>query len=171
MSHTPGPWKSFEMAMGEYAVNPANGGLLVCELRTLNPFSPEAAANARLIASAPELLEACRRALVLAEPYEGVAGCGDQQSLCQHLRAAIAKAVGDEKWQWVEQQDDIAAEVDCLREINAELLAALQALVDGGHDHDCDTQAIGDVCNCNAGLRYEAARAAIAKATGKGDGR
>ena len=52
-----------------------------------------------------------------------------------------------------------------LREINAELLAALQALIDGGHDADCDTQAIGDVCNCNAGVRYEAARAAIAKAT------
>lgn len=71
----------------------------------------------------------------------------------------------------VDTQAEIVDEFDRLLNTNGELLRALQSLIDGGHDADCDTHAIGDVCNCNAGLRYEAARAAIAKATGKGDGR
>jgi hypothetical protein len=47
----------------------------------------QALANARLIAAAPELLEACTQALMVAEDY------GDE-CIAEVLRAALAKAEG-----------------------------------------------------------------------------
>ena len=48
-------------------------------------------ANARLIAAAPDLLEACRNAL-----QERLARCDGQDSLSRQLAEAIAKAEGDQ---------------------------------------------------------------------------
>ena len=51
-----------------------------------------------------------------------------------------------------------------------ELLMALQALVDGGwHAPDCNSQVFGDKCDCGMEAKFDAARDAIAKATGRGD--
>lgn len=49
------------------------------------------AANARLIAAAPELLSACKMALARESAQESLAGNGDK-GLISMLRAAIAKA-------------------------------------------------------------------------------
>ena len=69
MSHTPGPWNVWGIP-GEIdlAVGPAEGGLAVAQVVTTNAhgFATErttttGAANAALIASAPELVEELRK--------------------------------------------------------------------------------------------------------------
>lgn len=63
--HTPGPWKS--SWNGRWLIQ-TGGGWLIAKVwppKARGGFSPEnVEANARLIAAAPELLEACRTALV-----------------------------------------------------------------------------------------------------------
>jgi hypothetical protein len=86
--HTPGPWFA---TPGNYAVyvKDAYGdqGDLVCALSGYGSNYRLRAANARLIAAAPDLLEACQRALA-----EAVAD--DQDEWFANMRAAIAKATG-----------------------------------------------------------------------------
>lgn len=67
--HTPGPWLSFK-AGGVYSENGRE--IIFSAHNTRSGSAEEREANARLIAAAPELLEACRRALALIEslPYE-----------------------------------------------------------------------------------------------------
>jgi len=79
--HTPGPWraKGHCIETEEYSFN------WVASVQTSNV--PEWEANARLIAAAPDLLEACQRALA-----EAVAD--DQDEWFANMRAAIAKATG-----------------------------------------------------------------------------
>jgi len=79
--HTPGPWraKGHCIETEEYSFN------WVASVQTSNV--PEWEANARLIAAAPELLEALQAVVALpgfepAEPYGKI------------VRAAIAKATG-----------------------------------------------------------------------------
>jgi len=55
--HTPGPW--LQVASGPWVVG--GGGRMVALLHTANPPAPhEYAANARLIAAAPEMLKALK---------------------------------------------------------------------------------------------------------------
>ena len=92
MSHTAGPWTiDFDEGNGFeiYAATPAT--LCVCK-RGQHPRIPEVmAANARLIAAAPELLEALK--LILTNTASG-----STNHLCKRdedrARAAIAKAEG-----------------------------------------------------------------------------
>ena len=80
--HTPGPWDACESAICDGSANvialvsPAHMG-----------ERNEGAANARLIASSPELLEALEELLA--------AQVCDDCGLCDKARAAIRKAKGD----------------------------------------------------------------------------
>jgi hypothetical protein len=57
---TPGPWKWFETEDGRCRINPEGGGLVIAECAVMEPFSEEQRSNARLIAAAPDLLEALK---------------------------------------------------------------------------------------------------------------
>ncbi len=92
--HTKGPW-----AINEFLVYAENGN--GCTLATINSTSKgisdeEAQANARLIAAAPELLEACQSSLqwildvLQAEPPETYS-----DDILDELNAAIDKATGE----------------------------------------------------------------------------
>lgn len=91
--HTPGPWTWDDGSPWIYReINGAtvarvaeDNGHMVAEYRKPMPMS----ANARLIAAAPDLLEACRAALEwLGECHKGT----HQAEIADELRAAIAKA-------------------------------------------------------------------------------
>jgi len=93
--YTPGPWQWFETEAGEARVNPVAGGLLVAKCDTRNPFDDEQRANARLIASAPELLDALREAeLVLAEKLRRLGADPNVSAAYQKIGVVIAKATG-----------------------------------------------------------------------------
>lgn len=100
--HTPGPWQWIvDRWNGGYsALAASNGGDVLRPLHKNDGDSGAAwfegdeslrEANARLIAAAPDLLDACKDALALLEDVDAADGCiGDA------LRAAIARATGDE---------------------------------------------------------------------------
>lgn len=97
-THTPGPWAIVETAsahIGERAILDAEG-YTVC-----NP-SPMGAANARLIAAAPAMLDALLDALpyvedVLSDPAQLAAfKPGTVQRHANAIRAAIAAATGEQ---------------------------------------------------------------------------
>lgn len=99
MAHTSGPWSARDIGGGQMVVEDDDTGEIVCRIE---PWSPEIdLADARLIAAAPELLEAAQAALSRLEldalPRRGTAANSyrDQQALLSKLRAAIAKAKGD----------------------------------------------------------------------------
>jgi hypothetical protein len=82
--YVPGPWHSKKASVVCFY------GTRRIQVATARQplFTPEAqTANARLIAAAPDLLEACQRALA-----EAVAD--DQDEWFANMRAAIAKATG-----------------------------------------------------------------------------
>lgn len=77
--HTPGPWTcdpDETDLFGEYRIRPAFDGDFRCD---------EDIHNARLIAAAPDLLDACRQALDFAEMWR-------ERPLVRALRAAIERA-------------------------------------------------------------------------------
>ena len=94
--YTPGPWE----AMGTWVRSPMHQpeglprGVQIAECRDgyFLPFTEEAKANARLIAAAPELLEALVEALAFCEA--NTYGGDDTAALIVKARAAIAKAAG-----------------------------------------------------------------------------
>jgi len=90
--HTPGPWRAGKqwsvVADSEIGTHSDQenreyyGGALVCE-------SVRTEANARLIAAAPELLEALR------DMVDVMTGCADGETVALHnALSAIAKATG-----------------------------------------------------------------------------
>lgn len=82
-THTPGPWR-----IGQVHVDDANGFRVAAVT-----YREEQAANARLIASAPELMAVCER-LVNDFP-ENKYDCTGIHALYAAARAAIAKAKGE----------------------------------------------------------------------------
>lgn len=91
--HTPGPWKVIDRALngGEgVSIEAENGYTEVCKV---NKSYHSRTANARLIAAAPELLEALKEAENWLAEYEDGPDSGLQGLLAQ-ARAAIAKAEG-----------------------------------------------------------------------------
>ncbi len=90
--HTPGPWNvNFETGevLSEAAVIGTIYGAWTEHLN--DPISEECKANARLIAAAPELLEACKSALgYRKQTHHGTDKC------IAILTGVIAKAEGDE---------------------------------------------------------------------------
>ncbi len=92
MSHTPGPWviDEFYTQGGFYKIRAADSALCHVHSFTEDGGLPteEESANARLIAAAPELLEACKGVYDEHEHDHDRTTCW----VCTKLRAAIAKA-------------------------------------------------------------------------------
>jgi len=95
--HTKGDWTTGGIspfgAFGEDKPVKVDGIVMARVINYAN--EDEANANARLIAAAPELLEALKNALALLAAY-----CGEEghcQPAIKESRAAIAKATGEEK--------------------------------------------------------------------------
>ena len=85
-AHTPGPWRAVGHAiygpftpLGREAI-----GAVVCSTTTIN--RPRHLADARLIAAAPDLLEALKNAARIMETFD--------VGVDRDIRAAIAKAEG-----------------------------------------------------------------------------
>lgn len=87
-AHTPGPWMT-----GGYTVTANNGNLLVAKLyREQKLQDAESDANARLIAAAPDMMEALKRIqAAFAAPTEWTSKIATEMA---GVRAAIAKAEG-----------------------------------------------------------------------------
>jgi len=112
MSHTPGPWYS-HLYLSVACENDGEYGSATCITNTTEdeyaatgnsgdwvafiPHDGNHAANARLIAAAPDLLSACRCALA---DLEGMCGLVEEDHPCfetiEELKAAIEKAEGGE---------------------------------------------------------------------------
>ena len=106
MTHTPGQWSMREryirildstVTMDVFAITAHSGDDTICEI----PMGDNSVAesNARLIAAAPELFEACRDALhqiSTDSDLETVTGADKYKTIETGLRAAIAKAEGRE---------------------------------------------------------------------------
>lgn len=86
--HTPGPWGFYRMQGfgADYSVRTEDRAVAVVR-HYGNPKVSEA--NARLIAAAPELLEACKRALEQTDP---VARSGDYAILKEAIDKATSHA-------------------------------------------------------------------------------
>lgn len=102
--HTPGSWGVYvadRISIAEptgKVLAVANHGITTAEEEAVciigwAPFSPEDEANSRLIAAAPELLDALQL-IADTEPVEAVL---DPQRAVRVARAAIAKATGETK--------------------------------------------------------------------------
>jgi hypothetical protein len=100
MAHTPGPWDAECITDGAWEIksDPQQGPWkAVCDVKANRlgeaaVTNDESESNARLIAAAPEMLEACKVALAESE-----AANDTSPSACHLryvLRAAIAKAEG-----------------------------------------------------------------------------
>lgn len=100
--HTPGPWQALPPKMGAAITIYAEDGITpICT--TASNGSPvtmamhrsgEVKANARLIAAAPELMEALQEATRCLAWHEEKHGVGMDAKAVQAARAAIAKAGG-----------------------------------------------------------------------------
>lgn len=91
-AHTPGPWQLIDLKNGRHSVDTLD----MCPVCILSDVCP---ADARLIAAAPELLEALeelvsRRESACAERGE-MDRLGGSDGRYNRARAAIAKAKGD----------------------------------------------------------------------------
>lgn len=96
--HTPGPWETGTQTKGSTTlVSRIETGFAVAEMRNVH-FREEAEANARLIAAAPELLEALQTFLTeyvqLVESGDAGFWNADEEEKVIAARAAIAKATG-----------------------------------------------------------------------------
>jgi hypothetical protein len=89
MSHTPGPWTALIDPDGRFEIECDTH--IIAGRGPLTHAAEESKANARLIAAAPEMLEALRQALLVIEslPREG--------SVCGVIGRAIDKAEGKAK--------------------------------------------------------------------------
>ncbi len=91
MKHTPGPWHL--SPTGRY-VRYGPDGANICDLEAFGGPREEGEANARLIAGAPELLEAAGKALGLLRNATLFGESLYASPVAELLRAAIAKAEG-----------------------------------------------------------------------------
>lgn len=85
--HTPGPWKSVQINSKLQVWD--NDENVICQIHNIAPSENEA--NARLIASAPELLEALK---TIQSVLNGWNTEGKYINLIEHAKSAIQKAEG-----------------------------------------------------------------------------
>ena len=91
LKHTPAPWKfNFESVDPEWAVVTTNGGSVIANVNSCGLQE----SNARLIAAAPELLEALENALGLIEMLIDDKTRFNYFKVVCDGKAAIAKAKG-----------------------------------------------------------------------------
>jgi hypothetical protein len=104
MKHTPGPWHNIHNCQSWSILGPdrlGRDGVTSSPVAVIVKSSPEAKANARLIAAAPELLEALTRAiehsgyLISGPTHPDVAEDEGEPRWLAHARAAIAKATAE----------------------------------------------------------------------------
>lgn len=97
--HTPGPWVANDQHSGSeiWRIESdggvyANDGYIIASL-----FGPDAKANARLMAAAPELLDLVRDMVAEVVDYATINNLGDpeKQHNVKWARALIAKATGE----------------------------------------------------------------------------
>ena len=90
--HTPGPWFCPTPLHGTFYVEARIDGGMLQEVASCGPTAEpsQQAANARLLAAAPELLESLESALKLIELVMPIDG-----DVTRKARAAIAKATGE----------------------------------------------------------------------------
>lgn len=85
-AHTPGPWT-------EHAGHIGANNLAIADINeTTRRSNEEHAANARLIAAAPDLLAVLKEALQDLEHFKEADDCTETHPLVLAARAAIAKA-------------------------------------------------------------------------------
>jgi hypothetical protein len=95
-AHTPGPWEAIGNLVRSPMDKESGSGVMLAECADrwfLKVNSDEAKANARLIAAAPELLEALQNLLAVA----GVRIDDPRIVQFDAARAAVAKATGEAK--------------------------------------------------------------------------
>jgi len=90
MKHTPGPWSQYSDTLF-YTINGSDNES-VAEVRTMYRTKLEAMANARLIAAAPELLEALNAVIATAESVDL-----DRVKALALAKSVIAKVTGNTK--------------------------------------------------------------------------
>lgn len=88
--HTPGPWSVYPPT--KCVIGPEPERILVAEA---SHHRPEADANARLIAAAPDLLAACERLLALVERFDRWHPSGDAQDEIERTKEILARVKGD----------------------------------------------------------------------------
>ena len=106
--HSPAPWKAEEWMIGQ-GQEPRTEMVLHNNVHQIGKLTwsdaadkpwdiskGEQQANARLIAAAPELLQACREALADLEGYLAEWETDPAMETVQELRAVIAKATGQD---------------------------------------------------------------------------
>ena len=91
MSHTPGPWIVAEPGEVDEHYAVLDGFGHTASVYGYPEEAAAAAANARLIAAAPELLEACELLLIYLGDWNDM-----EDETCAAARRAIAKARGQE---------------------------------------------------------------------------
>ena len=92
--HTPGPWMPFVDGDGCFAIFPdADPHISLCSRAPWPQRAKESAANARLIAAAPDLLAALNRLVHLTAILPP--DMDEPGSAMADARAAIAKATGE----------------------------------------------------------------------------
>ena len=98
MEHTPGPWTigpKFIGTMSSVIKERGNGKLIIAHIDDVDGFEGDTAANARLIAAAPELLKALEEwSAPYIDYYVGFIESGITERL-ERTRAAIEAAKGD----------------------------------------------------------------------------
>ena len=89
--HNSGPWKITHTAINGYRVNDSTGWGVAIVLKDVNDK-----ANARLIAAAPQMLEALEMADELIDQLviDNTDGYAEERA---HIRAAIAAAKGEDQ--------------------------------------------------------------------------
>lgn len=86
-THTPGPWAA-DLVSGSFYIVTDSGRTIAVRTRGINESREEVDANARLIAAAPDLLEAAKHAAMEWRLH------GQLTDSCRVLEAAIKKAEG-----------------------------------------------------------------------------
>lgn len=96
--HTPGPWGVTHQTLTDQSwdvVSEAiSGGICVATCGCCESESSHIAANAHLIAAAPELLQACKAVLAWIESHSDEEWRHDHAGSEEVLQSAIAKAEG-----------------------------------------------------------------------------
>lgn len=95
-THTPGPWHENILPASKYVTVYAGRNTHICNVVPILRNEMQTAANRRLIAAAPELLEAAQACLADLHHYVATHGPGPDRRL-NALIAAIAKAIGDSR--------------------------------------------------------------------------
>lgn len=103
-NYTPGPWKVIEafnqMSFPETTVcDISYSGQTNYFITSESENHGDAEATARLIAAAPEMLQALKRFIVFADRINSLHNDGFESSMIRQAKAAIAKATGEKEQQ------------------------------------------------------------------------